>query len=431
MNDIYDYLDLFVAVAGIAQAAFLCLLLRSEGARALRANRWMMLFLAAVAFNLFEDVAEVFFSQQGYQVVEMIFIPANFLIAPAVYLYFREVSGVPSRQPWVHFVLAGVVLNLMAWSITNGMPISDDFQHSFTVPAAISSFCWFAIFAQAGAYVLLIWKVAHRYFRQAQEQLGVDRNAMRRWMGVILGGVSLIFLTALIGKIAAFFFVEDLAMSGTGVAFVLLLFALSYEIATQPVLFVMPDWPGEGEVDEEDLTQPVQGSANSAVVSVAPAASSARGSDAEPISRPLLDGDGVASALRRLDDIRKRGDLLLDPLVSLPKLARAVGLSPNQLSYILNHHVGQNFFDYVNGARIEEARAVLIAEPERTILDVALSVGFNSKSTFNLAFKKLTGDTPSAVRANARAAAENRPSGVTPAGPAGPDEQARTPDVAQ
>ncbi len=105
-----------------------------------------------------------------------------------------------------------------------------------------------------------------------------------------------------------------------------------------------------------------------------------------------------------------------------------MGLSPNQLSYVLNHHVGQNFFDYVNGARIEEARAVLIAEPERTILDVALSVGFNSKSTFNLAFKKLTGDTPSAVRANARAAAENRPSGATPGGP---DGQGRTPDVAQ
>lgn len=430
MNDIYDYVDLIVAVAGIAQAAFLCLLLRSEGARALRANRWMMLFLAAVAFNLFEDVAEVFFSPQVYQVVEMIFIPANFLIAPAVYLYFREVSGVPSRKPWVHFVLAGVILNLMAWSITNGMPISDNFQHIITVPAAISSFCWFSIFAQAGTYVLLIWKVVHRYFHQAQEQLGVDRNAMRRWMGVILGGVSLIFLTALIGKIAAFFFVEDLAMSGTGVAFVLLLFALSYEIATQPVLFVMPDWPGEGEVDEEDLTRPAQDSENSAVSAAdsAPTAASAlAGSGGELISRPLLDDDGVALARRRLDDIRKRGDLLLDPLISLPKLARAVGISPNQLSYVLNHHIGQNFFDYVNGARIEEARAVLIAEPDRTILDVALSVGFNSKSTFNLAFKKLTGDTPSAVRAMARAAV-NPPSGSASDGT---DGQGRTPDAAQ
>jgi len=428
MNDIYDYLDLIVAVAGIAQAAFLCLLLRSEGARAFRANRWMMLFLTSVAFNLFEDVAEVFFSPQSYQVVEMIFIPANFLIAPAVYLYFREVSGVPSRQPWVHFVLAGVVLNLMAWSITNGMPISDNFQHSFTVPAAISSFCWFAIFAQAGTYVLLIWKVAHRYFRQAQEQLGADRNAMRRWMAVILGGVSLIFLTALMGKIAAFFYVEDLAMSGTGVAFLLLLFALSYEIATQPVLFVMPDWPGDGEVDEEDLTEPVHGSESNAVSAAVPAAPSLPGSEVEPITRPLLDDDGVALARRRLDEIRKRGDLLLDPLVSLPKLARAIGVSPNQLSYVLNHHIGQNFFDYVNGARIEEARAVLIAEPDRTILDVALSVGFNSKSTFNLAFKKLTGDTPSAVRANARAIAESQASGVTPDGA---DGQGRTSDAAQ
>ena len=118
--------------------------------------------------------------------------------------------------------------------------------------------------------------------------------------------------------------------------------------------------------------------------------------------RPLLDTDGVNRALARLGDIQARGDILLDPLVSLPKLARAVGITPNQLSYVLNHHVGKSFFDFVNAARIDEARSVLVLEPDRTILDIALSVGFNSKSTFNLAFKKITGETPSAVREAAR-----------------------------
>ncbi|MAB33326.1 helix-turn-helix domain-containing protein, partial [Thalassospira sp.] len=81
-----------------------------------------------------------------------------------------------------------------------------------------------------------------------------------------------------------------------------------------------------------------------------------------------------------------------------PKLANAVGVTPNQLSYVLNQHLGKSFFDFVNEVRTYEASRLLIEEADRTILDIAISVGFNSKSTFNLAFKKIIGKTPSAYR---------------------------------
>ncbi|NIZ01304.1 AraC family transcriptional regulator [Thalassospira lucentensis] len=230
-------------------------------------------------------------------------------------------------------------------------------------------------------------------------------------------------------------------MFGTEIAFTLVLFAMSYETATRPVLFVMPDWPSNFEADEfialdsfASHGTPVEAKATTLTVlsslqnasdrdmhaSVAGAARVPRDTqdhlDGAPLAantapngpndindssavRPLLDDDGVARVMAKLDDLQRRGDILRDPLVSMPKLARAVGVSPNQLSYVLNQHMGQNFFDFVNRARVEEARTVLLLEPDRTILDIALSVGFNSKSTFNLAFKKMTGETPSALRA--------------------------------
>ncbi|MEE3045168.1 MAG: helix-turn-helix domain-containing protein, partial [Pseudomonadota bacterium] len=245
---------------------------------------------------------------------------------------------------------------------------------------------------------------------------------------VILGGLTLVFVTVAIGKIVGLYLPRSTEMFGTEMAFVAVLFAMTYEIATRPALFVMADWPSDTDIDDADegpviirqdrflrSNHPDPAPASTQVSPSAPA--SAQGQAAQktddpitsPITnpvtspvtspvRPLLDEEGLARAIAQLTDIQNRGDILLDPLVSLPKLARAVGVTPNQLSYVLNHHIGQSFFDFVNAARIAEARSVLLLEPDRTILDIALSVGFNSKSTFNLAFKKITGETPSAFR---------------------------------
>ena len=59
-----------------------------------------------------------------------------------------------------------------------------------------------------------------------------------------------------------------------------------------------------------------------------------------------------------------------------------------------------NFFDFINQFRIDEARSIL-KNPEKkqfTVLEILYEVGFNSKSSFNTAFKKHTGLTPTQYR---------------------------------
>ncbi|MBC05873.1 helix-turn-helix domain-containing protein [Thalassospira sp.] len=428
-----DYVSAMVAAVGLVQAVFLCLILRSEGARAFGANRWMMVFIAAVALNLIEDVVEPLVPEDMGGFLNLFFGPVNFAIAPAIYLYFREISGNPSRRPWGHFVLLLVVFNLIAWVVTHGGGGQVLWAGKYTTGELAEGFCWGAIFIQITIYLVLLWRISCRYLNKTEEQLGADRKAIQRWIGVVLGGLTFVFITVAVGKIVGLYLPDDPEMFGTEIAFALVLFAMSYEIATQPALFVMADWPADdtddGIVDDEAglvaakaPDSPVQPPETRAVpladLAVAPTDATA--------PRPLLDPDGVTRALARLDDIQTRGDILLDPLVSLPKLARAVGITPNQLSYVLNHHVGKSFFDFVNAARVAEARSVLVLEPDRTILDIALSVGFNSKSTFNLAFKKITGETPSAVREAARQAAL-KPANLSEPATEGPDQQHWTP----
>ena len=86
--------------------------------------------------------------------------------------------------------------------------------------------------------------------------------------------------------------------------------------------------------------------------------------------------------------------------LSLQQLAKVLNLSPRYLSQLLNQRLRQNFFEFVNSYRIEEAKE-LLGDPdnrELRINEIMYQVGFNSKSTFNNVFKKLTKVTPTQFR---------------------------------
>jgi len=86
--------------------------------------------------------------------------------------------------------------------------------------------------------------------------------------------------------------------------------------------------------------------------------------------------------------------------LKLQDLAQKLDIPTHHLSQILNEKLGQNFFDFLNQYRVEEAKKCL-TDPEKqpyTILSIALEVGFNNKASFNTAFKKHTGMTPSHFR---------------------------------
>ena len=90
----------------------------------------------------------------------------------------------------------------------------------------------------------------------------------------------------------------------------------------------------------------------------------------------------------------------LDSEVTLTDLAARIGTSPQLLSQYLNDVLAVNFFDYINGLRVLQVQKMMCAPASagQPLLELALGAGFNSRSTFNAAFKKITGMAPSAWR---------------------------------
>lgn len=93
-------------------------------------------------------------------------------------------------------------------------------------------------------------------------------------------------------------------------------------------------------------------------------------------------------------------NLYRDPEISLVALADRMGIPPKHLSQIINEHLGQNFKNFINRYRVEEAKVKILDPREKdfVLLKIAYDVGFNSKSVFNAAFRKHTGMSPSDYR---------------------------------
>ncbi|MCL1669620.1 AraC family transcriptional regulator [Elizabethkingia ursingii] len=92
----------------------------------------------------------------------------------------------------------------------------------------------------------------------------------------------------------------------------------------------------------------------------------------------------------------------LNSSLTIQDISREIEIPVRDLSLLINHQLGQHFYDFVNAYRIESAMSILkdTSKSKVTVLEILYEVGFNSKSSFNTAFKKHTGNTPTTYRKN-------------------------------
>ncbi len=90
----------------------------------------------------------------------------------------------------------------------------------------------------------------------------------------------------------------------------------------------------------------------------------------------------------------------LNPSLTIQDISKDMGIPVRDLSILINHKLEQHFYDFVNSYRIAYAMDILkdVTKSKVTVLEILYEVGFNSKSSFNTAFKKHTGNTPTAYR---------------------------------
>lgn len=102
--------------------------------------------------------------------------------------------------------------------------------------------------------------------------------------------------------------------------------------------------------------------------------------------------------LTRLANLMDQEQLYQDMELDLATLAERVGLTPHQLSELINSRLGKGFARYIREYRVEAAEDLLLDKPSMPVLSVGLEVGFATQSSFYSAFRELNGMTPGQFR---------------------------------
>jgi AraC-like DNA-binding protein len=115
------------------------------------------------------------------------------------------------------------------------------------------------------------------------------------------------------------------------------------------------------------------------------------------------DISSTSKEVEQLKEYMEENEPFLDSSLTIQDLANQMNLNVRDISVLINQTIGQHFFDFINQYRIEKAKSILknSNKKELTILEILYKVGFNSKSSFNTAFKNNTSLTPTQYRKSA------------------------------
>ncbi len=373
MNEFLNQLSLVVIYGGILQGLFVVLLLNSGGVRKSRANLFLSILLIALSFSVFHIQYAGRVMNHFSINVHSIGDPTFFLIAPLLWFYINELTGnkirinLKSVANFIPFIAIICFLLLSKFFISANEFSSLLNNHNRLLDVLF----WIAVFVQFSVYQFFIHRKWLAYQKLMEQEVSNTEDVNISWVEFFMAVFLFINFFFLFSLFAAIH-LENIIRPHTIVAIVfsLSVFALGYKGILQKEIFgktigepIMPDH--------------------------APL----------PIAVEKIIDQGLINMLFAFMEDKKP---YLNAELTLTGLAKDLGISRNQLSYVINDGVGDNFYNFINKYRVEQVKK-LMSDPEvqhYNMLGLALEAGFKSKSTFNLIFKRFTGLTPTEYRKN-------------------------------
>jgi AraC-like DNA-binding protein len=347
----------------------------------IRANRYQGLLLLSLTLCILEQFLNITGYITKVLVVTNSTEPLNLVIGPFLYLFVKSsLDQNNSKKDWIHFILALIYLcylmfdliqpnevkyNSYIYSFHPDWPMSVAHMKISNDPLDLKKWLNLATGIHITAYTFLAFVILIKRAWQTGESIFRTNDEILRSLRNMVFHIAIVVLIFIIVKLC---FRGDLGdyYIGTYVSVIIL-------ITTFRVMNDSSYFERSTSFMDIDLVKYRKSSLT------------------ETNKKKILDNIIFELETRQY---------YLDNLASLSELAKKIGESPHHVSQVMNEKLNKSFFELLASYRIEEAKKILSGDKKGkiTVEEISEMVGYNSKTAFNNAFKKLSGKTPSEFR---------------------------------
>jgi AraC-like DNA-binding protein len=363
----FSLFDLLLIVI-FSQGLFLLIVIQLMPNKNKEANKSLMLLLAIASIMLLgrvllDHIQNPYFFRFGAVVDTMIY-----LFGPFLYIYIRRLTFREQktfRLNWLHYIPAISYFGYFVWSLT----VSNKVMRAFHQSGNANILYFFVILIGMISMVVYIIKsyLLFRVFKRNQaSELSYNQHISKYILSLLIALSCFVILWVFSFVTIAFFkvYFRYINYDAMWISSSLLMYFVGFYSLTQPHIFRMP-------------------------IKSIPTSEK---------NKERLKVAEVENLQKLIETAMGKEQLYLASDLSLSALAEKLKTTSNNLSWVLNKVYQKNFYEFVNEYRVRDFinRIKHDEHKQLTIFSIALEVGFNSKSTFNKAFKTITQETPSA-----------------------------------
>lgn len=372
----FDFYSAF-SFLGVVQGIFLATFFLGSKANRLPRNR----YLGGLLLVLSLITLEIFLCYSGLIVHVLHYVdatePLNFLYAPIIYFFVLSINDqMPKRWylhliPFVFYALYSCCFffqskafkfNAYRHSYHPDWPELANEQLFHADPLGIKSVVNDLSVLHFLLYLPFIIMVLRQFFKQQQPKRFTEVWQSKQY-GWQLGVLGLVFLSYALWLYKNLFVFRDLGDNIGAALSTFIIYFINFFVLKNGILT---------EVKKQGVKY-----------------------EKSTLAAPLQD-----RLLEKLEAKMKEGAVYKDPQLSLQSLAERVNATPHHVSQVLNENLQKTYYEWLAEYRIAEAKQLLqSAEYQHFKLEeVGRLAGFNSRSAFYNAFKKIEEETPAAYR---------------------------------
>lgn len=326
-------------------------------------------------------------------------ISNNFLYSlcfgPLLWFYVQSLTGKMDKFRLTHFyhLLPFLIITLLQ-IITRETSIFPETQNARPL-GGLLPIAQFNIASLLCYSAMTIWRLHQHRLQVLDNFSALSTQITLKWLAWLTLGFVVAYLLPLLGK----GFAIPKILQSHAFAFVSFIYLLSFFGLKQTQIFVNNNQPeNETEALSKNAPQPLHADTEIAITET----------QIKPPEQPIIElkdkyeRSGLTEQkaqqyLSQLEQYSAAEKPYLDADLNVDELAKKLQIPRHHLTQVFSEKLHKNFYSYINEHRVNAVKQYL-DDPQcaqMTLLDIAFESGFNSKSTFNSVFKKITGITPS------------------------------------